>query len=71
MKKIKMVDIVSQYNIYESEINTRILSVLKSGSYIQGSEVKKFESLLSQYLNSKHVISCANGTDALTLVLMA
>jgi len=71
MKKIKMVDIVSQYNIYESEINTRILSVLKSGSYIQGSEVKKFESLLSQYLNSKHVISCANGTDALYLALMS
>ena len=71
MKKIQMVDVVSQYERYESEINTNILSVLKSGIYIQGPEIKKFELLLSNYLNSKYTISCANGTDALYLALMS
>ena len=71
MKKIQMVDVVSQYQRYESEINTNILSVLKSGTYIQGPEIKKFELLLSNYLNSKYTISCANGTDALYLALMS
>ena len=47
-----MVDVVSQYNKYEMEINQRILNVLKSGSYIQGPEVKKFELSLSMYLIS-------------------
>ena len=47
-----MVDVVSQYERYESEINTSILNVLKSGIYIQGPEIKNFELLLSNYLNS-------------------
>ena len=69
MKKIQMVDVVSQYERYKSEIDASILSVLKSGIYIQGPEVKKFELLLSNYLHSKYTISCANGTDALYLAL--
>ena len=69
MKKIQMVDVVSQYARYKSEIDTNILSVLNSGIYIQGPEIKKFELLLSNYLHSKYTISCANGTDALYLAL--
>ena len=49
MKKIQMVDVVSQYERYKSEIDTSILSVLNSGIYIQGPEIKKFELLLSNY----------------------
>ena len=64
-----MVDVVSQYERYKSEIDASILSVLKSGIYIQGPEVEKFELLLSNYLHSKYTISCANGTDALYLAL--
>ena len=71
MKKIQMVDVVAQYNKYESAINKRISAVLQSGSYIQGPEVKNFELLLSKYLDVEHVISCANGTDALCLALMS
>jgi len=71
MKKIKMVDVVTQYKKYSSEINKRILDVIESGCYIQGSVVKNFEKLLSNYFKSTNVISCANGTDALCIALMA
>ena len=66
-----MVDVVTQYKKYSSEINKRILDVVESGHYIQGSVVKNFEKLLSNYLKSTNVISCANGTDALCIALMA
>ncbi|MBF25216.1 MAG: transcriptional regulator [Flavobacteriales bacterium] len=66
-----MVDVVSQYERYSSQINKKVLDVIKSGCYIKGSEVEKFEKSLSTYLNSKHVISCANGTDALSIALMS
>lgn len=66
-----MVDVVAQYKRYSSVINKRIIDVINSGQYIQGSEVQNFESELSQYLNSKYTISCGNGTDALYIALMA
>ena len=71
MKKIHMVDVVSEYQKYSTEINNRIHNVLNSGVYIQGQEVKELEKELSNYLNSKYTITCANGTDALCLALMA
>ncbi len=71
MKKIQMVDVVSQYEKYETKINNKIISVLKSGCYIKGEEVEKFEALLSKYLNSEYTISCGNGTDALYIALMS
>lgn len=71
MKKIHMVDVVSEYQKYSTEINSRIQNVLNSGVYIQGEEVKELENELSSYLNSKHTITCGNGTDALCLALMA
>ena len=71
MKKIHMVDVVSQYQNYALEINKKITDVLNSGIYIQGDEVKNFELLLAKYLKSKHTISCGNGTDALYVALMS
>ena len=70
MKKIQMVDVVGQYQRYSSQINERILNVVKSGCYIQGKEIENFENLLSNYLGVKHTISCGNGTDALYIALM-
>ena len=71
MKKIHMVDVVSQYEKYAIEINKRILSVIESGCYIKGEEVNGFETEISQYLGVNHAISCANGTDALQIALMS
>ena len=66
-----MVDVVSQYEKYATEINSRIFNVIQSGCYIKGKEVEIFEHALSNFLNSKHTISCANGTDALYIALMS
>lgn len=66
-----MVDVVSQYNKHSKDINQRIFNVLNSGCYIRGEEVYNFEKQLSEYIGSKHVITCANGTDALQIALMS
>jgi len=71
MKDIQMVDLQSQYEQLKTEIDGRILSTIENGAFIQGPEVKKFEAGLSKYLDDAHVISCANGTDALQIALMA
>lgn len=66
-----MVDLRAQYEELSSEIDSSIKSVLKSTAFIKGPEVKIFEEELQRYLNVKHVISCANGTDALQVAMMA
>lgn len=71
MKKIQMVDLVSQYKHIEDEINEAVLNVIRSSAYINGPEVKEFQKELEDYLGVKHVIPCANGTDALQVALMA
>ncbi|OUV55789.1 MAG: transcriptional regulator [Flavobacteriales bacterium TMED113] len=71
MKNIKIVDTVSQYQKIKKEIDNAIDNVLKTGMYINGPEVKMFESDLANYLNVKNCISCANGTDALQIALMS
>ena len=71
MKKIKMVDVVSQYNRHSDEINKEILEVIQSGNYIRGQKVSKFEDLLADYLKVNYVVSCGNGTDALQIALMS
>lgn len=71
MKNIKIVDTVSQYQKNKKEIDNAIDNVLKTGMYINGPEVKMFESDLANYLNVKNCISCANGTDALQIALMS
>lgn len=71
MKKIQMVDLVSQYEKIQEEIDTAVLDVIRSSAYINGPEVKSFQSDLESYLNVKHVIPCGNGTDALQIAMMA
>ncbi len=68
---LKMVDLESQYNKTKKEIDQAIQNVLDTTAFIKGPQVKKFESELQSYLCCKHVIGCANGTDALQIAMMA
>ena len=70
MKKIQMVDLQSQYQKIKGDVDAAILNVLDSAAFINGPEVKQFETELQDYLNVKHVIPCANGTDALQIAMM-
>ncbi len=66
-----MVDLKTQYENVRSEIDNAIFSVINSTTFIKGPEVKLFEEELQNYLGVKHVISCANGTDALQITFMS
>ena len=70
MKKIQMVDLKSQYAFIRNEVQASIEEVLDTTSYINGPAVKSFQEDLQEYLGVKHVIPCANGTDALQIALM-
>ena len=71
MKKINMVDLNGQYRKIRWQINREIKKVIKSSYFINGPVVKEFQNNLQNYLNVRHVIPCANGTDALQIALMA
>jgi len=71
MRKIQMVDLKSQYEKMKEEIDSAISNVISSTAFINGPEVKNFQTELERYLNVKHVIPCANGTDALQVSMMA
>ena len=71
MRKINMVDLKSQYEKIKEEVDKAILNVLDSTAFINGPEVKNFQQDLEKYLGIKHVIPCANGTDALQVSMMA
>jgi len=66
-----MVDLKAQYEKMAGEIDNAVLDVVRSTQYINGPEVKKFQQELESYLGIKHVIPCANGTDALQVAMMA
>ena len=66
-----MVDLKIQYERIGTEIDKAIRSVLLSTAFIKGPQIRLFEEELQQYLGVKHVISCANGTDALQIAMMA
>lgn len=68
---IPMVNLYSQYLPIKWEIDAAILQIVESTQFINGPEVKIFEDRLAEYLGVKHVIACANGTDALQLAFMA
>lgn len=68
---IQMVDLHGQYQKIKPQIDQAISKVIESSSFIQGPQVKSFEKSLQEYLGTGHVISCANGTDALQIALMA
>jgi len=65
-----MVDLLGQYDKIQEQIDSKILEVVKSGAYINGPEVHSFQKELEDYLGVKHVIPCANGTDALQIAMM-
>lgn len=67
---IPMVDLQGQYKRLKSEIDTEIQKVLNTSSYINGPAVQEFASDMEKYLDVKHVIPCANGTDALQVAMM-
>ena len=71
MKTIQMVDLVGQYEKIKPAVDEAILGVMGSAAFIKGPEVKSFQEELQAYLGVKHVIPCANGTDALQIALMA
>ena len=70
MKKLQMVDLNSQYEKIKDQVDAAVLGVIGSSTFINGPEVKKFQEDLENYLQVKHVIPCANGTDALQLAMM-
>ncbi len=71
MKKLQMVDLRSQYLHIKPEIDRGIQEVIDSCAFINGPAVNGFQKDLEQYLGVKHVIPCANGTDALQVAMMA
>ena len=70
MKKIQMVDLQGQYSNIKKTIDSSIEEVLNSSAYINGPYVHQFQEDLEKYLSVKHVIPCANGTDALQIAMM-
>ncbi|NND15338.1 MAG: aminotransferase class I/II-fold pyridoxal phosphate-dependent enzyme, partial [Eudoraea sp.] len=70
MRKIQMVDLIRQYEDIKEEVNASIDSILQSAAFINGPIVHEFQASLEQYLGIKHVIPCANGTDALQIAMM-
>ena len=70
MKKIQMVDLKGQYEHIKDQVDQSVLNVIESTAYINGPEVHAFQKELEDYLDVKHVIPCANGTDALQVAMM-
>ena len=64
-------DLKEQYNALKMDIDASIREVIKSAQFISGSQVKELESMLASYVGVKHCITCGNGTDAITLALLA
>jgi dTDP-4-amino-4,6-dideoxygalactose transaminase len=71
MIKYPMVDLVGQYKKIKPEVDEAVLQVMETASFINGPAVRQFQENLQNYLGVKHVIPCANGTDALQVALMS
>jgi len=70
MRKIQMVDLKGQYEAIKDQVNKSIQEVIDTTTFINGPEVHAFQKELEEYLSVKHVIPCANGTDALQIAMM-
>jgi UDP-2-acetamido-2-deoxy-ribo-hexuluronate aminotransferase len=68
---IQMVDLKTQYHHIKEEIDQAVIDCIGSAAFINGPAVKEFQSGLEEYLDVKHVIPCANGTDSLQIAMMA
>ena len=64
-------DLKQQYRVLRGEMDQAVLDVMASGAFIMGPQVKELEKQLAEYVGVKHCLTCANGTDALTLALKA
>lgn len=64
-------DLKHQYQVLKKDINQAVIDVMQSGAFIMGQPVKELEAQLAEYVGVKHCLTCANGTDALTLALKA
>ena len=64
-------DLKRQYERLKTDIDIQIMDVMNSADFISGSQVTELEQKLAEYAGTKHCISCANGTDAITIALMA
>lgn len=71
MRPLQMVDTKTQYHKIKSEVDAAVISVMESSQFIGGKVLNDFASNLALYHGCKHVIPCANGTDALQIALMA
>jgi len=71
MRAIQMVDLTTQYQRIKNEIDEAVLAVIRSGRYINGEAVEKLAAGLAACTGAKHVVPCANGTDALRIALQA
>jgi UDP-2-acetamido-2-deoxy-ribo-hexuluronate aminotransferase len=71
MTPIQMVDLRKQYLHIKPQVDKAVIDVLESTAFINGKPVQEFAGALSAYLGTKHVIPCANGTDALQIAMMA
>ncbi|WP_397364806.1 DegT/DnrJ/EryC1/StrS family aminotransferase [Olleya sp. R77988] len=70
MKKIQMVDLKGQYAAIKETVDTTIQEIIDNASFVNGPKVHEFQKNLEDYLGVKHVIPCANGTDALQIAMM-
>lgn len=70
MKKIQMVDLRGQYAAMKNKVDSSIQEIIDNTTFINGPKVKEFQKNLENYLDVKHVIPCANGTDALQIAMM-
>ncbi len=70
MKKIQMVDLKGQYEKIKERVDSSIINVIETTAFVNGPEVHEFQKELEAYLGVKHVIPCANGTDALQIAMM-
>lgn len=68
---LQFIDLASQQNKIRDRLDAAITRVLDHGQYIMGAEVKELENELQEFTGAAHALTCANGTDALTLVMMA
>tara|TARA_B100001248_G_C27397648_1_gene466854 strand:+ start:4917 stop:6029 length:1113 start_codon:yes stop_codon:yes gene_type:complete len=69
--EIPFIDLKSQYELISDNIKIAVDKVLRHGKFINGPEVEEFEEILSEYTSVKNSITCANGTDALSIALLA
>ena len=70
MKKIQMVDLGGQYLAIKEQVDSSISHIMETSTFINGPEVHAFQKELEDYIGIKHVIPCANGTDALQIAMM-